>query len=186
MYDGEKLTLPYAEDIGGSLFWKENGEQRAISGSRIKEVTYESEEYHALYGSNKVTETKIINSKNQVLYIYTYDMTSGKYGNNYLDTDNEYLGYVLAITKDGLEYRHEKTFHSYEKIKEFALKIKDNGVINLEFWKCLGDYDWENDAHEELEEDYYDDGSEDRANQDVLDMIEADRLPDNTVPGFRD
>ena len=99
---------------------------------------------------------------------------------------DKYVGYVRAITKDNLVYEHGKEFDNYESLKKFALKIKDRGIINLEFWECLYSYEFAGNEHEEFEEKYnyyYD--PEAKANQDVLDMIESDRMQDGTVPGYR-
>lgn len=114
-----------------------------------------------------------------ISYVFTLNC------NEDYDTD-VYLGFVHIISIDGLEYVHFKEFNNYEEIKTFALKIKDTGIVNLSYWKCLGYYDWEGDSHNEFEEKFYYDDSEDRADQDVLNMIESDRLADGTVPGFRD
>lgn len=134
-----------------------------------------------LYSILSDAEIGHIKRHEEILYVFSYDM--------YADSPTDkYAGYVLAITKDELLYAHNKVFDNYEDLKKLALKIKESGIVNLEFWKCLGLYTWndENNEYEEFEEIYYYDDSEDRADQDVLDMIDADRLSDGIVPGFRD
>jgi hypothetical protein len=113
----------------------------------------------------------------EVLYIY-----SNFYEEMPIDG---YVGCVRAITKDCLVYEHERLFDDYENLKKFALKIKDRGIINLEFWECLYIYDFSGHEYEEFEKRYNYCDPEDKANQDVLDMIESDRMQDGTVPGYR-
>lgn len=100
---------------------------------------------------------KNIKRHEEVLYVYTYDMYSEEYGRNNVEKIDKYAGYVLIVTKDLQEYRHFKIFDNYHDAKQLALKIKNKGIVNLQFWECLGDYYFENNYHEEFEENYYDD-----------------------------
>lgn len=97
---------------------------------------------------------KYIKRHEEVLYVYTYDMHSEAYGIDYIEKSDKYAGYTLIIAKDFLEYRHNKVFTNYRDIKEFALKVKNKGVVNLEFWECLGNYYFDSNSHEEFEEKY--------------------------------
>lgn len=90
----------------------------------------------------------------EILYVYTYDMYTGEYGNPYAEKTDKYAGYVLAVTKDSLLYSHFKVFDNYQDAKQLALKIKNEGIVNLEFWTCLGNYDFESNCHEEYDYDY--------------------------------
>ncbi len=96
----------------------------------------------------------------EILYVYTYDMYTGEYGNPYAEKTDKYAGYVLVVTKDSLLYSHFKVFDNYQDARQFALKIKHEGIVNLEFWTCLGDYNFECNYHEEFEENYDYDGHE--------------------------
>lgn len=111
--------------------------------------------FYMEYG-NKI---KNIKRHEEVLYVYTYDMNSKKFGIDYIGSSEKYAGYVLIVTKDCLEYKHNKIFTNYDDAMEFALKVQDKGIVNLEFWTCLGDYYFENNQHLEFVEIYddYDD-----------------------------
>jgi hypothetical protein len=61
---------------------------------------------------------------------------------------------LYVITEGSLYYEHPKIFYNYEKFEEFALKVKDKGIVNLSYWTCMGSYDRENTfIHEEFEEE---------------------------------
>lgn len=132
-------------------------------------LTFEDMQKIALEEANKVVidvdlfymqyddNIKNIKRHEEVLYVYTYDMYSEEFGINYIEKSDKYAGYVLIITKYCVEYKHNKIFTNYKDVKEFALKVKNKGIVNLEFWECLGDYYFENNYHEEFEENYYDD-----------------------------
>jgi len=96
-----------------------------------------------LYNLSPLEEHQKIKRHENIEYVYTSAIRSVNYS-----------GYVLVVAKNGLVYQHSKIFNNYESIKKFALKIKEIGTINLEFWECLGEYHWENNEHENLEEDY--------------------------------
>ncbi len=59
---------------------------------------------------------------------------------------------VMVMAGDDLEYVHDKIFYDYDKLKNFALKIKAKGIINLEFWTCIGSIDPESGSGSSLEE----------------------------------
>lgn len=91
-----------------------------------------------------------IKRKEEVEYVFSFNM-GDECGDNCIDENVG--GYVQIITKNGLTYAHDKVFYDYEKLKKFALKIKEKGIVNLEFWRCFGSYDgWEGDSHLEFEE----------------------------------
>lgn len=105
------------------------------------------------------------------------------------NTDYEPVSWQLhATTEGGLYYKHDKVFKDFSQFKKFAMKVKKKDFVNLKYWICMGSYDYnDSTAHEEFEEKYeYYENPEDIANRAVLDMIESDRLPDGTVPGYRD
>lgn len=95
----------------------------------------------------------------EISYVYTYDMNSDTFGGNFSEEPDIYAGYALVVTKDGLTYRHFKIFDNYQDVKKLALKTKKKGIVNLEFWTCLGKYEYDVDnSHKEFEEidDYAD------------------------------
>ncbi len=120
------------------------------------------------YGSDHVKE---------VLYVFSH-----------LDTLREHTIWRLhVITKDDLYYRHNKEFTDFHKLEEFAIKVEQKAFINTKYWEYLGEYNYEYSAYidNNFQEDYYYDDSEERAIKEVDEMIEADTLPDGTVPGYR-
>lgn len=131
-----------------------------IEKKELISVVIDIEKYYIHFSNDE----KIINPNRheEILYVYTYDINSREYGNNYIETKDKYEGYVLVITKDLLEYQHNKKFNSYTEIEKFALKIKKSAIVNLKFWDCNGEYqDWDNNIHLEFEEqhDHTDDDS---------------------------
>lgn len=100
-----------------------------------------------------------IKRHDEISYVYTYDMYSDSFGGNFSEEPDIYAGYTLVVTKDGLTYRHFKIFDKYQDVKQLALKIKKKVIVNLEFWTCLGSYEYDVDnSHKEFEEtDNYDD-----------------------------
>lgn len=83
----------------------------------------------------------------EVMYVFGYNINSEVF-------QPDLGAEVRVIINEGrlsMEYSHDKIFHDYDKLKEFALKIKDKGIINLEFWNCLGSYEWEDNCSEHLE-----------------------------------
>ncbi|MCD6381435.1 MAG: hypothetical protein J7L43_00455 [Candidatus Aenigmarchaeota archaeon] len=135
-------------------------------------------------GDERELYGKRFDSIEEVNYVFSY---SNEYGDYELTT----FWNLHVITEGGLFYKHDKIFTDYDKLKEFALKVKNKGLVNLNYWICQGYYPYEGEASMEaiyeFEERYdsYED-PEERVMQEVRDMIEADRLPDGTVPGFRD
>ncbi len=102
-----------------------------------------------------------IKRQEEVMYLYRLNQY-GMYGEGF-DSDNG--AQVVVMTKDGLEYAHDKIFYDYDKLKEFALKIKTKGSINLEFWRCQGNYPGDEGSNSYLKEfeekeEYYDEPHE--------------------------
>lgn len=128
-------------------------DMQKIAMEEINKAIIDIDLFYVHYDDN----IKNIKRHEEVLYVYTYDMYSEEYGRNYVEKTDKYAGYVLVITKDDLTYKHFEIFDNYQDVKEFALKVKNKGIVNLEFWECLGDYYFENNYHEEFEESYYDD-----------------------------
>lgn len=131
---------------------------------------------------------KRFNSIEEVNFVFSY---SNEYMDPYGDYEPTTSWNLHVTTEGGLFYKHDKIFTDYDKLKKFALKVKNKGLVNLKYWICQGDYPYESEESMEgvyeFEERYdsYED-PEEQAMQEVRDMIEADRLPDGTVPGFRD
>ena len=107
-----------------------------------------------------------IKRQEEVLYVYWVNR-GWECGDNCIDPDRG--GYIEVVTKDGLLYAHDRIFYDYTKLKEFGFKIKTKGIINLEFWGCVGNYQWEggneleekNEYHEEYHEDSHEWSSQD-------------------------
>lgn len=124
-----------------------------IEKAELKKVVINIEKYYIRLAENPINP----NRHEEILYVYTYDINSGEYGNHYIETKDKYEGYVLIITKDLLEYKHNKKFNSYADIEKFALKIKKAAIVNLKFWECNGDFEaWESNIYLEFEEQYND------------------------------
>ncbi|MGA9045574.1 hypothetical protein [Sulfuricurvum sp.] len=135
-------------------------DMQKIATQEINKAIIDIDLFYVHYDDN----IKNIKRHEEVLYVYTYDMHSEEYGRNYVEKIDKYAGYILIVTKDFLEYRHLKIFDNYQNAKQLALKIKNEGVVNLEFWTCLGNYCFESNYHEEFEEKcVYDDHEYDMA-----------------------
>ena len=76
---------------------------------------------------------------------------------------------VSCYGEDGSHLVFRTWLSSMEEAKYLALRIKERGYVNLQYW-----YHFEKDRFD------YDNSKE------VNEMIENDRLPDGVVPGFRD
>ncbi len=102
-----------------------------------------------------------IKRQEEIMYVYKLNQY-GMYGEGF-DSDNG--AQVVVMTKDFLEYIHDKIFYDYDKLKEFVLKIKAKGSINLEFWRCQGKYPGDEGGNSYLKEfeekeEYYDEPHE--------------------------
>ncbi len=132
-------------------------DKQKIATEEANKVIIDVDLFYMQYDDN----IKNIKRHEEILYVYTYDMYSEEFGINYINESDKYAGYVLIISKYCVEYKHNKIFTNYKDIKEFALKVKNKGIVNLEFWECLGDYYFKNNYHEEFEESYYFDNDDD-------------------------
>jgi len=122
-----------------------------ITKIELENVVIDIEKYYIHFRDNEHIITP--NRHEEILYVYTYDIYNGECGSNYIETNELYNGYIFVITKDSLEYKHNKLFNDYQSIKKFALKIKEYSVINLKYWECIGEFDgWGGNYYLEFEE----------------------------------
>ena len=145
-------------------WWIYRGVYGQLSLDEIEEI--EAEELRksvinlSLYYFDDDMIVERIKKEEEVRYVYKLNKY-GYFGDGF-DSDNG--AEVVVMTQNGLEYIHDKIFYDYDKLKEFALKIKKKGSINLELWRCQGNYEGEAfDSYlKEFEEDdtYYEESHE--------------------------
>jgi hypothetical protein len=101
---------------------------------------------------------------------------------------------LFITTKGGLYYEHYFTFKDYKKLTNLVEKIKKNKIVNLNYWICQGSYEYVNDNLEfnefkkenEIYKMSYEEYNENRIIDEIEEMIEQDRQPDGSIPGYRD
>lgn len=140
-------------------------EAEKIEAEELRKGIINLDLYH--FDDDRIIER--IKRQEKVLYVYSYSKGEHFDDRTFID---EAGACVAAITDDGIEYVHDKVFQNYEDLKEFALKIKAKGIINLEFWRCIGSYDWEGNSYLEFEEDdYYQDESSEWSSRDIYNSL---------------
>ncbi len=124
--------------------------------------------YH--FDDDRIVER--IKRQEEVWYVYRLN----KYGYLGDGFDTENGAEVVVMTKDGLEYIHDKIFYDYDKLKAFALKVKEKGIINLEVWRCQGNFEWDGESShsylQEFEEKIeYDDEPQEWSRRDIYNSL---------------
>lgn len=112
-----------------------------------------------LYYPNEDEIIDGIDRSEEVWKVYSGEIY-GEYGCTEIDPDVGARVYVM--TNDWLEFYHDEIFYDYEKLKEFALKVKEKGIINLKFWNFHSTLDPEDSQSfmEEFEDKTIDTGEE--------------------------
>ncbi len=123
-----------------------------IETQELRKGVINTDLYHFFMDDQVV---KRIKRKEEVEYVYRMD-----YGNDCGESwedhcvDPKQGSRACIMTVDGLDYIHDKFFYNYDKLKNFALKVKKRGVVNLEFWELIEGLDeWSMDRLYEFEED---------------------------------
>ncbi len=157
--------------------------------TKVKNEGYFDPKLFWVSNSCEELEGKIFDSIEEITHVFSYS-NEFKYDDG-LEYEPTTSWSLHTTTEGGLFYKHNKIFTNYDKFKDFALKVKNKGLVNLKYWVCQGDFPYDEsgsqEAFSEFEKQYdsYED-PEERTIQEVRDMIAADTLPDGIVPGFRD